>query len=1081
VEKQQYLHQGPDVDGTQANRANGDFSRAEPQLDLSELDRGILDFWDRTDAFARSVDLRPANAEYTFYDGPPFATGSPHYGHILQGVVKDIVPRYWTMRGYRVERRFGWDVHGLPVEMEVEKQLGVSGPRQILEYGVGAFNEACRSMVQATTDDWETITKRMGRWVDFENDYKTMDVDFMESVWWVFKALWDKDLIYKDFKVLPYSYGATTPLSNFEANLDYRDVDDPAITVRLEVLEDRGPATAGDFLLIWTTTPWTLPGNLAVAAGADIDYVRVVGSIDGLAATYWLAADLLHSFFDDTVEIVDHAHGSDLVGLEYIPPFDYFGEERDRGAFRVIESTDVTVAEGTGLVHMAPAYGEADFYALNAAGLDVLVDPVDAEARFTDQVPDVAGKNVKDADATLIRILKDRRQIVRHEQIRHSYPFCWRTGTPLIYKAIPTWFVKVESFRDKMVEVNKNIHWVPEAVGDRRFGNWLEGARDWAISRNRYWGSCIPVWECDGCDEDVCIGSREELHELSGQWVDDLHKHYVDEVTFACRRCSGTMHRVPEVLDCWFESGSMPYAQIHYPFENTERFARRYPANFIAEGLDQTRGWFYTLVVLGAALFDEAPFQNCIVTGMILAEDGRKMSKSLRNYPDPTHVLDEFGADALRAYLINSPVVRADPLRFSESGVREVVRTVLLPFWNAFSFFTTYAEADGITLNDISSAAPPAERTEIDRWILSVVQSLIRRVNSEMEDYRLYNVIPPILGFIDDLTNWYIRRSRRRFWSQRGTEDDVDKLNAFATLYEVLVTFAKVAAPVLPFIAEELYQRLVRDLDASAPESVHHTDYPVADRAMIDQDLEAAMATVRTVVTLGHGLRKRNEIKVRQPLSGLTVITRDPAVAAAIASHESLIAEELNVASVATDSEEDHLVHLSAQANFKVLGPRLGAATKDVAAAIAKLPHEVVSTILDGEASDVAGTSIGADDIVVRREPRAGLVVAAESQLSVALDVTITPELELEGTAREIVSAVQGLRRTQGLEVSDRISITWQSSSGDLAAAFTRYEDLIAGEVLAIQLERSAAPQESDLEINGLALSVTVRRNYSGG
>jgi isoleucyl-tRNA synthetase len=1065
------------VDETQASSSTGDFTRAEPQLDLAALDRRILEFWDATDAFARSVELRPADAEYTFYDGPPFATGTPHYGHILQGVVKDIVPRYWTMRGHRVERRFGWDVHGLPVEMEVEKQLGVSGPRQILEYGIGAFNEACRSMVQATTDDWEVITKRMGRWVDFENDYKTMDVDFMESVWWVFKTLWDKDLIYKDFKVLPYSYGATTPLSNFEANLDYRDVDDPAITVRLAINADHRPALAGDHLLIWTTTPWTLPGNLAVAVGTDIDYVRVAGSIDGIEGTYWLAGDLLTKYFEENATVLATAKGSDLVGLEYEPPFDYFGEERDRGAFRIIESDDVTVDEGTGLVHMAPAYGEADFYALNNAGLDVLVDPVDAEANFTDQVPDVAGKNVKDADGTLIRILKDRQAIVRHEQIRHSYPFCWRTATPLIYKAIPTWFVNVESFRDRMVEVNKNVHWVPEAVGDRRFGNWLEGARDWAISRNRYWGSCIPVWECDSCSETLCVGSRQELHDLSGQWVEDLHKHFVDEITFPCSQCDGVMQRVPEVLDCWFESGSMPYAQIHYPFENQERFGQRYPADFIAEGLDQTRGWFYTLVVLGTALFDEAPFQNCIVTGMILAEDGRKMSKSLKNYPDPSHVLDEFGADALRAYLINSPVVRADPLRFSGSGVRDVVRTVLLPFWNAYSFFTTYAEADGITRSDIENAAPPNERAEIDRWILSVLQSLVRRVNTEMEDYRLYNVIPPILGFIDDLTNWYIRRSRRRFWAQRGSGDDRDKLAAFATLYEVLVTFAKAAAPVLPFISEDLYQRLVRDLDGSAPQSVHHTDYPRANSDVINTDLEKAMATVRSVVTLGHGLRKRNEVKVRQPLSSLTVVTRDSAVAAAIASHETLIAEELNVTSVVIDSEEDHLVHLSAQANFKALGPRLGRATKEVAEQIALLSHEQVSAILDGGTHHLAETDITADDIAVRREPRAGLVVAAEGHLSVALDVTVTPELAIEGTAREIVSAIQGVRRDRGLEVSDRIGLIWHSDDAGIEAAFHAHLEMISGEVLATEVARSKSPIGTTVLINDSALNIDIDRS----
>ncbi len=1064
------------MDQTPNNSTGGDFSRAEPHLDLPRLDDRILEYWDKTDAFKASVELRPVDAEYTFYDGPPFATGSPHYGHILQGVVKDIVPRYWTMRGHRVERQFGWDVHGLPVEMEVEKQLGVSGPRQILEYGVGAFNEACRSMVQATTGDWEIITKRIGRWVDFENDYKTMDVEFMESVWWVFKALWDKGLIYQDFKVLPYSYGATTPLSNFEANLDYRDVDDPAITVRLEVAADHGPALVGDYLLIWTTTPWTLPANLAVAVGAAIEYVRVAGSIDGLAGIYWLAAGLFDKYFDDDAEVLDRATGTDLLGLEYVPPFDYFGEERDRGAFRVLESADVTTEEGTGLVHMAPAYGEADFYALNAAGLDVLVDPVDAEARFTDQVPDVAGKNVKEADPTLIRILKDRQAIVRHEQIRHSYPFCWRTGTPLIYKAIPTWFVNVESFRDRMVEINQDIHWVPEAVGERRFGNWLEGARDWAISRNRYWGSCIPVWECDSCDQNVCVGSRKELETLSGEWVEDLHKHYVDDVTFACSSCEGVMRRVPEVLDCWFESGSMPYAQIHYPFENKERFAKRYPANFIAEGLDQTRGWFYTLVVLGSALFDEAPFQNCIVTGMILAEDGRKMSKSLKNYPDPSHVLDEFGADALRAYLINSPVVKADPLRFSESGVREVVRTVLLPFWNAYSFFTTYAEADGITLADINSAAPPAERAEIDRWILSVLQSLIRRVNTEMEDYRLYNVIPPILGFIDDLTNWYIRRSRRRFWSQRGTGDDRDKLAAFATLYEVLVTFAQVAAPVLPFISEELYQRLVRNLDETSPESVHHTDYPVANRDMIDTSLEGAMETVRTIVAMGHGLRKRHEVKVRQPLSTLTVVTRDVDVAAAISSHQTLIAEELNVASVHIDSAEDHLVHLSAQANFKTLGPRLGAATKAVASEIASLPHEVISSLLDGGSYAVTATEITAEDIVVRRMPREGLVVAAEGALSVALDVTITPELAVEGTAREVVSAIQGLRRGLGLDVSDRVRLTWHSEDDELIAALTDHQSLIAGEILAASVVRAAARQSTPVPIGDIELTVLLEK-----
>jgi isoleucyl-tRNA synthetase len=1053
--------------------ASGDagFRRVPPHLDIAALDHRILDLWDEIDAFARSVELRPADSEYTFYDGPPFATGSPHYGHILQGVVKDIIPRYWTMQGHRVERRFGWDTHGLPVEMEVEKQLGVSGPRQINELGIAEFNAACRAMVEQTTEEWETITRRIGRWIDFENDYRTMDVDFMESVWWVMKSLWDKGLIYQDFKVLPYSWGATTPLSNFEANLDYRDVDDPAITIRLRLSEDHGPAAAGDYLLVWTTTPWTLPGHMAVAVGADLEYVRIDGAIGGLEGRYWLGSELVDATFDDPV-VSGRATGADLAGAHYRPPFDYFTDLDDQGAFRVIVSDDVNMDEGTGLVHMAPAYGEADFFALQAAGIEAMVDPVDAEARFTDEVPDVAGQYVKDADATLIRLLKERGTLVKQEQIRHSYPFCWRTETPLIYKAIPTWFVRVESFRDRMVELNSTIHWVPEAIGARRFGNWLEGARDWAISRNRYWGSCLPIWECEQCTERVCVGSRQELFELSGVMLDDLHKHVVDEVTFPCAACGGTMRRIPEVLDCWFESGSMPYAQIHYPFENEGRFAQRFPADFIAEGIDQTRGWFYTLVVLATALFEQVPFEHCVVTGHILAEDGRKMSKSLKNYPDPSHVLEEYGADALRAYLIDSPVVRGDNLRFSEDGVREVVRTVLLPFWNAYSFFTTYAEADGITRRDLAAAPAPADRSELDRWILSVLQSLIRQVNVEMKGYRLFAVISPILGFIDDLTNWFIRRSRRRFWSKRGATTETDKLAAFATLYEVLVTFAKVAAPVLPFITEELYQRLVADQDADGAASVHHTDYPQPDDAIIDEDLETAMATVRQIVNLGRGLRKRHEIRVRQPLAQLTVVTRDDAAVAAVESHVALIADELNVHTVAVDREEEHLVQLSAKANFKVLGPRLGPRTKEVAAAIAALDHAAVNRMVGGTALKVLGEEITAGDVVVQREPRHGVVVASEGRVSVALDVTVTPDLVAEGLAREIVARLQGLRRDADLVVSDRIAVTWESPSDELAAAFTHHEQLIADEVLAVGITRGDAAGGTTVDVNGHELTV---------
>ncbi len=1038
------------------------------------LEKGILELWRERDAFAESVRRRPANNEYVFYDGPPFPTGSPHYGNLLAGVIKDMVPRYWTMRGFRVERRFGWDTHGLPIEMEVEKKLGISGPTEINDYGIDRFNEACRLEVQANTEAWEALTERIGRWVDFEDDYRTMDPEYMETVWWVFSQLWKKGLVYKDFKVLPYSWGATTPLSNFEANLDYREIEDPSITVRLELLEARGTVSAGDYLLIWTTTPWTLPGNLAIAVGRDHEYVRVAKDGDH----YWLAAERVSDVLGDDIEVVASSRGAELIGLGYEPPFDYFGEERDRGAFRLIESDDVTVEEGTGLVHMAPAYGEADFVALQAAGLNILVDPVDAEGRFNEEVADVAGQNIKDADATLTKLLDESGKLVTSGRITHSYPFCYRTGTPLIYKAIPTWFVAVESFRDRMVELNNTIHWVPDYVGSKRFGNWLAGARDWAISRNRYWGSCIPVWECDSCAEQVAIGSLDELEELSGQRPDDLHKHVLDEVFWPCSDCTGTMVRVPEVLDCWFESGSMPYGKLHYPFEEKERFEATFPAQFIAEGLDQTRGWFYTLIVLSTALFDRPAFENCVVNGLILAEDGRKMSKSLKNYPDPGEIFDEHGADALRAFLINSPVLRAEPLRFSKEGVGDVVRSVLLPMWNTYSFFTTYAEADGITISDIAGAPPPSDRPEMDRWILSVLQSLISEVNEQMEGYYLYNVVPPTLGFIDHLTNWYVRRSRRRFWRARGEsgEGDADKLAAFATLYEVLTTFIAVLAPVLPFVTEHLYQDLVARNADDALDSVHHRDFPRADSGLIDTDLEVAMAAVREVVQLGRNLRKQEGHRVRQPLSKLTVLTRDEGFARAVVEHADVIRDELNVKQVAISRDESSLVHLSAKPNYPKLGPELGVLMKEAAEEISQLTSEDVESVLSGGTRTIVGREMGLDDLVVERTPIDGTLVETGSDFACALDTTITEELRLEGMAREIVSKLQGLRRQSNLQVTDRIELEWHSEDNDIVAVMDRHGPSIGSEVLASRIERTDAELEKRIDVDGHVVTVQVIR-----
>ena len=1027
-----------------ATGPRSDFRRAAPTVDLKALEAGVQKRWDEGDAFRVSVEMRPADREFTFYDGPPFASGSPHYGNILAGVIKDVVPRYWTMRGYRVERRFGWDTHGLPIEMEVEKRLGVSGPRQIEEFGVDRFNRACREMVEVTTEEWEEITRRIGRWVDFENDYKTMDPEFMESVWWVFRALWDKDLVYRDFKVLPYSWAAGTTLSNFEVSLGgYREVEDPAVTVRLKVTEGAGPVRAGDYITVWTTTPWTLLSNLAVAAAAEAEYAAV--EIDG--ERYWAAADRISAVWEDPPPPVAAARGSEMIGAAYRPAFPYFAGEAEKGAFRVIAGEEVSTAEGTGLVHMAPAYGEEDFRALAAAGIESLVDPVDSEARFTDRIPELAGTHVHEAEGRIMDMLSDSGALLKSERITHSYPYCYRTDTPLIYKAIPTWFVRVEKIRERMAELNRDVHWVPERVGSHRFGNWLEDARDWAVSRNRYWGSCIPVWECPGCGRRECFGGREELRQRSGTWLEDMHKHVADRVTFPCPDCPGTMRRVPEVLDCWFESGSMPYAYLHYPFENRDRFRRGFPADFIAEGLDQTRGWFYTLHVLSSALFDRAAFRNCVVNGLILAEDGRKMSKRLKNYPEPLQVMDKYGGDAVRAYLINSPVLRAEPVRFSEDGVRDVVRTVILPFWNTYSFFTTYAEADGITFGDLRRAPATGERPEMDRWIISVLQSLIAQTNSLMEGYYLYSVVGPALGFVDDLTNWYVRRSRRRFWRSRGEggpESERDKLSAFATLYEALTVFSRLLAPVLPFITDEIHRGLVPDVP-----TVHHADFPRESPQLIDEELERSMDAARLVVRLGRSLRIRHSVGVRRPAAKLTVLTGDPETAAAVERHRSMIADELNVKRIEVSADESSAVELTAKPNYKTLGPRLGKEVQNVARALAAATGEQLAVFLETGEMTAGGHRLRAGEVAVNRTPRPGTAVASEGGVSAVLDIEPTPELIAEGLAREVVSRIQNIRREMDLEVTDRIRVEYHAADGPLADAVAAHAGFIAGEALA--------------------------------
>jgi len=1015
------------------------FKRVKNNINLAKNEEKTAKFWDEINAFHKSVENRKDEKIFRFYDGPPFPTGSPHYGNLLAGVIKDIVPRYWTMRGFYVERRFGWDVHGLPIEMEVQKELGLEDPQQIDEYGVGKFNEACRSQVQTNTENWERVTRKIGRWVDFENDYKTMDLDFMESVWWVFKELWENELIYKDYKVLPYSWAAATPLSNFEANMDYRNVEDPSIFFTLKARSNHNKIEKDDEFLIWTTTPWCIPGNLAIAIGNNIKYSRILLN----KKYYWIATERLLELSDHAYEIVDESIGSDLVGGEYIPAYKEFENEYLNGAFRIIHSDDTNTDSGSGLVSQAPAYGESDFYTLKNSGIDVIVDPVTLSGKFDSSVKGLENKNVKDADRKIIKQLDDRKLLFSQTTETHSYPFCWRTGEPLIYKAIPTWFVSVEKIRERMVELNNETHWVPGFIGEKRFSNWLANARDWAISRNRYWGSCIPVWININDPEDlICLGSIEELEALSGEKITDLHKHFLDDVEIEIE--GKTYKRTPEVLDCWFESGSMPYGQQHYPFENKELFNEGFPADFIAEGLDQTRGWFYTLTVLSVALFDSVAFKNCITTGMILAEDGRKMSKSLKNYPDPEDLLNTYGGDSLRAYLINSPVVRGEPLKFSEEGVKLVTRNVILPLWNSYSFFSNYANADEITLEELNSASPVNERPLMDQWIISSLQSLIKTVNEKMENYYLYEVIPPLMNFIDELTNWYVRSNRKRFWKEKGN-NNTDKINAFKTLHEVLIDFSKTMAPVLPFICEDIYQGLTNNTD----NSIHFENYPESNDGLINENLEKEMELAKNIIKSVRNIRLNAELPNKQPLRNLKIITKDSTKVEQINNVKEIILNELNIKELSFDSDFENWVNYECKPNYPTLGPKLGDKIREFANNLSKLNQNDIENLINNKYIEFDSINIDISDIdirLIKTEEKINQEII--NDFSVFLDTELDEELKLERISRELVSIIQKQRKDMGFDITDRISLNISTQEDLVISSIEKFKDYILNETL---------------------------------
>ncbi len=1026
------------------------YPKVDSQPNFPALENETLEFWATDGTFQASIDQRDAGTngtnEYVFYDGPPFANGLPHYGHLLTGFVKDAVPRYQTMQGKRVERRFGWDCHGLPAEAEAERQLGISGRQAITDFGIEKFNDYCKESVLRYTSDWERYVTRQARWVDFANDYKTLDVSYMESVMWAFKTLWDKGLIYEGFRVLPYSWALETPLSNTETRMDdaYKQVQDPALTVAF-VLE------TGESLLAWTTTPWTLPSNLALAVAPDVSYVRVRHN----GTVYILAEARLGAYEKELegAEVLDAVLGSALVGRMYTPMFSYFADEPD--AFRVVAGDFVTTEDGTGVVHLAPGFGEDDQRVCSENGIGLVV-PVDSRGLFTSEVPDFEGMLVFDANPLIIRELKSRGVVLRHETYDHAYPHCWRTGKPLIYKAVSSWFVNVTAVKERMVALNEQITWVPDHLKHGSFGKWLENARDWTISRNRFWGSPIPVWRSDdpAYPRIDVYGSLADLKRDFGVNVTELHRPVVDDLVRPNPddpTGKSMMRRVPEVLDCWFESGSMPFAQVHYPFENQEWFDQHYPGDFIVEYIGQTRGWFYTLHVLATALFDRPAFSTCVSHGIVLGDDGAKMSKSLRNYPDPMNVFDTYGADAMRWYLLSSSILRGSDFAVTEEGIRDTVRQVMLPLWNSWYFLSLYANAESMT-----GEVRYDSTNVLDRYVFSKLKRLIEDTTVSMDQYDIFNACQQVRTFLDVLTNWYIRRSRDRFW--KGDKEAID------TLHTVLQVLTRIAAPLLPLTTEKIYKEL------TGLRSVHLEDWPDARIVPSDIELETVMDQVRDVCSTTLSLRKVHSRRVRLPLGELTVASP---LAKALQSFVSIITDEVNVHKVTLTTELGQVAKHELQLIPAALGPRLGANTQKVIVAVKKGDWSI-----NGDEVIAGGVALEPHEFQVKLVAAAGdtetmaSAALADGQGIVLLNIELTDALLAEGAARDIVRMVQQARREAGLAVSDRIVLTLGLPEL-LQSQVSQFETYIASETLAQRIEWvSGLEPTGDLDGNAVHIGV---------
>ncbi len=1028
------------------------FKPVSPRLNVTLSEEEVLRFWKQKDIFHETMKQREGGPEYVFFEGPPTANGKPGIHHVLARAFKDIFPRYKTMRGYHVSRRGGWDTHGLPVEIEVEKKLGFNNKQQIEEYGIEKFNKLCRESAFTYIQEWEKVTDRIGYWVDLNTAYITYKNEYIESVWHILRDFWDKDLLYQGFKVVPYCPRCGTPLSDHEVAQGYKEVNDPSIFVRMPLVDEPGTS-----LLVWTTTPWTLPANVAVAAGPEVDYVKVEHELsEGGSEKLILAEALLKSVFgEEPVKVLEHYKGKQLKGKKYHPLYTFLPTTKP--GFYVINADYVSIDDGSGLVHIAPAFGADDMQVSLENDLPFL-GTVAPDGTFISEVKPWAGMFVKKADPLITKDLQERGLLFKEQKHLHTYPFCWRCGTPLLYYARPTWYIRTSKYKDRLVDLNNGINWYPEHIKNGRFGNWLANNIDWALGRERYWGTPLPVWECEDCHSQYCIGSVAELSEKSGRDLHDadLHRPYVDEITFKCDDCGGKMHRVPELIDVWFDSGSMPVAQWHYPFENQTEFNQQFPADYICEAVDQTRGWFYSLHAISTLLFDKACYKNVICLGLILDGQGQKMSKSRGNVVSPWEVLDKNGADATRWYLYTASPPGQER-RFSSDLVSEVLRTFTLTLWNTYSFFVTYANLDGWKPDPNNEI----EYSPIDQWLRSSLHALIRDVTEALEHYDVLGATRPIETFVDILSNWYLRRSRRRFWKSGS---DADKQAAYATLYEALVAISKLVAPTMPFMAETLYQNLVRSVDANAAESVHLAKWPEFDSAVINDKLNREMALVMRLASLGHAARNKANRKVRQPLSEVAFAVGNREEMRVVEEHTDLLEDELNVKHVRLLNTAGEAVSFALNPLPKQLGQKYGNKFPELRKAILALDvDKTAPVLLSGNSIHVMITDgdyeILPEEVEVRVTAKSGYSVAADGAYLAALVTDLTPELIQEGLAREFVRRVQDLRKTADLDIADRIHVYYTATPG-LLEAVSAFAEYVKGETLALELHPGENPQD---------------------